>query len=337
MLKIVSLIAGILLTQNIFYAQPEYPETKKEGVADEYFGVRVPDPYRWLEDDNADEVKEWVEKQNEVTFGYLKKIPYRDKIKTRYEELFNFLKYSDPFKEGERYFFFKNDGIQNQYVLYTQENLNAEPEVFLDLNKFSSDGTISLTTYAVSKDGKYFAYGTASGGSDWNEFFVMEVATKKKLDDHLKWIKFSGISWKDDGFYYSRFPEPKAGEELQSKNENGKIYYHKLGTEQINDILIYEEPENPARYFFTQTTEDERFLVIYIKQSTSNNSLKVKNLSDLCSKLITLVDNFENNYTVIDNLEDKFLIQTDKNASNYRLVLIDPKNPSEENWKHIFA
>jgi len=335
MLKRIILIAGVLLTQNILYAQLEYPETKKEGVVDKYFGVRVPDPYRWLEDDNAENVKKWVEKQNEVTFSYLEKIPYREKIKNRYAELYNYPKYSAPFKEGEKYFFFKNDGLQNQSVLYIQEDLNADVEVFLDPNKLSADGTISLTTYAVSKDGKYFAYGTASGGSDWNEFFVMEVETKKKLDDHLKWIKFSGISWKGDGFYYSLFPEPEPGEELQSKNENGKIYYHKLGTSQSEDILIYEETENPARYFGVQTTEDERFLIIYIQQGTNNNSLKVKDISDPDSKLITLVDNFENNYSVIDNLGDKLLTQTDKNASNYKLVLVDPKNPSEENWKNI--
>jgi len=335
MLKTISLIAGILLIQNILNAQPEYPETKKGSVADEYFGLRVPDPYRWLEDDNAEDVKEWVGKQNEVAFSYLEKIPYREKIKNRYAELYNYPKYSIPFKEGNKYFYFKNDGLQNQSVLYVQEDLNADPDVFLDPNKFSTDGTISLTTYAASKDGKYFAYGTASGGSDWNEFFIMEIASKKKLGDHLKWIKFSGISWKGDGFYYSRFPEPKEGEELQSKNENGKIYYHKLDTPQSEDILIYEEPENTARYFWAQTTEDERFLLIYIMQGTSNNSLKVKDLYNPDSELITLVDNFENNYGVIDNLEDKLLIQTDKNASNYRLVLVDPKNPSEENWKNI--
>ena len=329
------LIITLFLGQLTLLAQIEYPETKKADVADEYFGVKVPDPYRWLEDDNAEDVNEWVTRQNEVTFSYLDKITYRQKIKKRYEEIYNYPKYSVPFKGGDNYFFYKNDGLQNQSVLYIQKDLDSEPEVFLDPNKFSEDGTISLTTLAFSKDGKYCAYGTASGGSDWNEFHVMEVESKKKLDDHLKWIKFSGIEWKDNGFYYQHFPEPKPGDELKSKNENAKIYYHKIGTSQSEDILIYEEPQNPSRFFGAQTTEDERFLIIYISEGTNNNALKVKDLSDPKSKLITLVDNFEDNYSVVENFKDKLIIQTDNKAPNHRLVLVDPENPSEKNWKNI--
>lgn len=257
----------------------KYPETKKVDVVDDYFGVKVADPYRWLEDDNSEETKSWVIEQNSVTNSYLEKIPFRNKIKERFEELFNYPKYSTPFKGGDNYFFFKNDGLQNQSVLYIQKNLTAEPEVFLDPNKLSEDGTVSLSTLAISKDGKYLAYGTASGGSDWNEFHVMEVETKKKLDDHLKWIKFSGISWKDDGFFYSRFPEPAKGEELSKTNEYGKVYYHKLGTSQSEDILIYEDPAHAKRFFYAQTTDDERFLIIYLSEGTNNNGLIVKDLS----------------------------------------------------------
>jgi prolyl oligopeptidase len=313
----------------------EYPETKKVDTVDTYFGAKVADPYRWLEDDNAEDVKEWVTKQNEVTFSYLEKIPFRDKIKKRYEEIFNYPKYTAPNKKGDNYFFYKNDGLQNQSVLYIQKDLNAEPEVFLDPNKLSEDGTVSLTTMSVSKNGKYFAYGTASAGSDWNEFFVMEVAAKTKLNDHLKWIKFSGIGWKEDGFYYSRFPEPAEGDELKSKNDNGKIYYHKLGTPQSEDVLIYEEPEHPSWLIGGGTTEDERFLIISIAEGSNKNALKVKDLSDPNSDFVTIIDNFENSYDVIDNIDGKLLVQTDKNAPKYKLVLIDPANPSEENWEII--
>lgn len=328
-----SLITVSILAQNEF----KYPETKKTDVVDDYFGVKVTDPYRWLEDDNSEETKVWVIEQNAVTNSYLGKIPFRNKIKERFEELFNYPKYSTPFKGGNNYFFFKNDGLQNQSVLYIQKSLTAEPEVFLDPNKLSEDGTVSLSTLSISKDGKYLGYGTASGGSDWNEFHVMEVATKKKLDDHLKWVKFSGISWKDDGFYYSRFPEPAKGEELSKTNEYGKVYYHKLGTPQSEDVLIYEDPAHAKRFFYAQTTDDERFLIIYLSEGTNNNGLIVKDLSKPESGLITIVDNFNNNYTVVDNIENKLVILTDNKASNNRLIIVDPENPSEENWENLIS
>lgn len=325
----------LIFVSSLLFAQSkiQYPETHKVDVTDNYFGVKVADPYRWLEDDNSEETKEWVQRQNEITNKYLEQIPYRDKIKKRFEELLNYPKYSAPFKEGENYFFFKNDGLQNQSVLYIQKFLDGDAEVFLDPNKLSDDGTVSLSTYAVSKDGKYFAYGTASGGSDWNEFHVMEIDSRKKLDDHLKWIKFSGVAWKDDGFFYSRFPEPAKGEELSKSNEYGKVYYHKLGTKQEEDILIYEDPNNPRRFFSASTTDDERFLCIYMSQGTSNNGLMIKDLNNPNSSLITIVDNFEHNYRVIDNINGKLLIRTNYSAPNYQLILVDPQNPSKENWK----
>ncbi len=333
MYKILSLIMliGFFMT-TISYSQLNYPTTKKGDVVDEYFGTKVADPYRWLEDDNSEETKAWVNEQNDVTNTYLSKIPFRDKIKTRFAELYNYPKYSSPFKGGDNYFFFKNDGLQNQSVLYIQKTLESQPEIFLDPNKLSSDGTVSLSTLAVSKDGKYFAYGTASGGSDWNEFFVMEVSTKKKLDDHLKWIKFSGISWKEDGFYYHRFPEPEKGAELSKANQFGQVYYHKLGTKQSEDILVYEDKNNLTRYFGVSTTEDERFLCISFAEGTNNNGLLVKDLSQPNSQFVTIVGNLDNNYNVVDNIDDKLLIQTDYKAPNYRLILVDPKNPDEKNW-----
>ncbi len=222
----------------------KYPATKRENVEDNYFGTTVKDSYRWLENDTSIEVKEWVKKENETTFGYLNKIPFLEKIKARLAKLWNFPKHGLPFKAGSNYMFFKNDGLQNQDVLYIQKDLNSEPELFLDPNKLSPDGTVSLSTYSASNDGKYFAYGTASGGSDWNEFFVMTIKDKKLLSDRLKWIKFSGIAWYKEGFFYTKYPEPEKGKELVSSNELSKIYYHKIGTDQSTDSLVFENDIN---------------------------------------------------------------------------------------------
>lgn len=333
-IQVILLIAGIMMS-TVSYAQLKYPATKKTDVVDNYFGTKVADPYRWLEDDNSEETKEWVKLQNEVTDNYLAKIPFREDIKKRFSELYNYPKYSSPFKGGDNYFYFKNDGLQNQSVLYTQKTLDSEAEVFLDPNKLSADGTVSLSALAFSKDGKYFAYGTATGGSDWNEFFVMEVASKKKLNDHLKWIKFSGISWKDNGFYYHRFPEPEKGAELSKANQYGQVFYHKLGTSQSEDVLVYEDKNNPKRYFGVSTTEDERFLVISFSEGTNNNGLLVKDLSKTNSDFITIVDNLDNNYNVVDNINEKLLILTDYKAPNYRLILVDPQHPKEKDWVEL--
>ncbi len=323
----------VLLTISNF-AQLKYPETKKVDVVDDYFGTKVADPYRWLEDDNSEETAEWVSEQNKVTNDYLSKIPFRDKLKERFEKLYNYPKYTAPFRAGDKYYFFKNDGLQNQSVMYVKDELNGEAKVFLDPNKFSEDGTKSLSNISFSKDGKWFVYGVSSGGSDWDEFFVMNALTGEKLNDHLKWIKFSGIAWKEEGFYYSRYPEP-TGSELSTKNQYSKVYFHKIGDDQSNDVVIYEDASKPDRGFSAGTTEDERFLIIYFSEGTHNNGLLVKDLSDPGSKFISIVDDLNNNYGVVDNLEDKLLVLTDYSASNYRLILVDPKNPARENWKDV--
>lgn len=320
---------------NLYQNKIEYPKTKKVDVTDNYFGTIVNDQYRWLENDTSKAVKEWVKEENKITFDYLNKIPFRNKIKERYSKLFNYPKYSAPFKGGKNYFFFKNEGLQNQSVLYIQKGLDGKPELFLDPNKLKSDGTVALTSSAISKDGKYFAYGTASGGSDWNEYYVMNVSSKKKLKDHLNWIKFSGISWFKNGFFYSRYPKPSKGSELTGSNQFHTIYYHKVGTDQKDDKRIFGDNKNPKMTFYAQTTDDEKYLIIYSSKGTNNNALNVKDLSKPNSKIRTVIPTFDNNYTVVDNIGKKLLVLTDRNASKNKLVLIDPNRPNESNWKVI--
>jgi prolyl oligopeptidase len=319
--------------------KPAYPQTKKVDHVDTYHGVKVPDPYRWLENDNSPETARWVEEQNKVTFAYLEQIPYRAKIKERLEQLFNYPKYSAPFRRGEYFFFSKNDGLQNQSVLYVQKGLDGPPEVLLDPNKFSEDGTSRLGAFSLSKTGKYAVYGISVGGSDWQDYFVMEVATRKKLPDHLRWIKVSGVAWQGDGFYYSRYPEPEKGKELSFKNENHKIYFHKLGTPQSEDVLVYEDPANPQRFHLLSTTEDERFALLSISERGKGKKGNAVFFRDLAkgektfTPIIAAIG--DDSFGVIDNVGDKFLIRTDKNAPNGRVFLYDPKNPEEKNWKDI--
>jgi len=322
-------------TKRVTIVPAPYPVTEKVDTVDVYFGKEVPDPYRWLEDDNSAETEEWVKAQNEVTFGYLEQIPFRNKIKERLEQIWDYPKYGTPFKEGDNYFFFKNDGMQNQYVMYKQTSLDAEPEVFLDPNTFSEDGTVALSGLGFSHDGKYVSYSISKSGSDWSEIYVMEVESKEKLDDHLEWIKFSGMSWKDDGFYYSRYDAPAEGDALKAKNEYHKVYYHKLGTSQDQDQLIYKNDEKPLRNYYAGTTEDESFLILSESEGTSGNALYAKKLDGQQKDFKLIAPGFEHEYNVIDNLGDQLLIMTNEGAPKWQLVLVDPENPSSENWKVI--
>ena len=312
-----------------------YPETKKGDVVDDYFGTKVADPYQWLENDTATEVIQWVKEQNKVTTNYLEQIPYREQIKKRLTEIWNFPKYSSPFKEGEWYYFFKNIGLENQSILYRQKGLNGEPEVFLDPNKLSSDGTVSLASFTFSKDHKYCAVGIAQSGSDWNEVFVMDVATKQKTTDLIKWVKFSGATWYKNGFYYSRYDEPKKGKEFSNQNEYMKIYYHTIGQDQANDVLVYEDKAHPLRYFNAGITEDERFMYINISEGTSGNEILIKDLSKNDKQFRVLFKGFENNYSIVDNVGENILATTDKEAAKYRLIEVNPAQPAEANWKTI--
>ncbi len=312
-----------------------YPETKKTDQVDDYFGTKVEDPYRWLEDDNAEDVKAWVQAQNEVTFSYLEQIPYRDNIKNRLMELYNYPKYSSPFKAGEYYFFYKNDGLQNQSVIYIQKGLNGEPEVFIDPNQLSPDGTIRINIAGISNDDKYATVMRSEAGSDWREIRVMEIATRKELDDRIQWVKFSGTSWYEDGFFYNRYPEPSEEDKLKAQNRDMKVYYHKLGEPQEKDTLIYEAPENPLRTFSAYATEDERYLFLIVSEGTSGNELYYKDLRKPDMNFSPIVTGFDNDTYPVDNIDDHVLLYTNIDAPNYQVVRIDPENPAKENWKTV--
>ncbi|MES2381409.1 MAG: prolyl oligopeptidase family serine peptidase [Bacteroidota bacterium] len=314
-----------------------YPQAKTDSQTDNYHGTAIADPYRWLENDTAADVIDWVKEENKVTQNYLGQIPYRTQIKNRLTEIWDYPKYSSPFKEGDWYYFFKNEGLQNQSILYRQKGLTGEPEVFLDPNKLSEDGTASLASFTFSKDHKLCAVGVAQSGSDWNEIFVMDVASKQKLTDKIEWVKFSGATWKGNGFFYSRYDEPVKGKAFSNANEHMKIYYHKMGTAQSTDELVYEDKKHPLRYFNAGITEDERFMFIYISEGTSGNEILVKDLSKNEKAFKTLFKGFENNYAVVDNIGDKILATTDKGAAKYQLIEIDPANADEKNWKTVIA
>jgi len=306
-----------------------YPETKKGTNVDNYHGTEVKDEYRWLEADTADDVKGWVKEQNKVTQSYLDQIPYREKIKERYAELFNYVKLSSPYKVGEYYFFSKNDGLQNQAVIYYQKGLKGEPSVFIDPNKLSSEGTASISLIGFSKDDKYVAYSRQDAGSDWQEIHVMEIATKKKMPDVLRWVKFSGANWSEGGFYYSRYPKPDGGSGLSAANEYHTVYYHKLGTDQSEDKVVYEDPKNPKLYHFTSMTEDKKYLILYVSTGTDGFETHYKDLTNPNSKFVKLFSGFKNKSNVIDHKNGKFLVITDIDAPKYKLISVDLKKPSK--------
>ena len=319
-----------------------YPETKSVGQYDDYHGTKVHDPYRWLEDDvrESEDVAAWVKAQNDVTFDYLKSLPGRDKIEERITELWNYEKISAPSKEGGRYYFFRNDGLQNQSVLYMQETLDAEPEILIDPNTWSEDGTIALSGTEFSNDGKYVAYGIQDGGSDWRTWRIMEIESRKLLDDELKWIKFSTLAWTPDskGFFYSRYDEPKEGAKFQSLNLNQKVFYHVVGTDQSQDKLIYARPDEPEWGMQASVSEDGKYLVITIWKGTDDRyRIAVKDLTDADSKPFMLIDNFEHLYGFMDNDDDTLLFQTNLNAPLGRVIAIDLKKPEPANWKQVVA
>ncbi len=321
----------------------EYPEAKKVDIVEDYHGTEVADPYRWLEDVDSEGTTAWVEAQNKITFAYLDAIPEREQIRRRLTELWNYERYSTPFKEGGAYFFFKNDGLQNQSVLYMQETLESEPSVVLDPNEFSEDGTVSLGALSFTNDARLLVYGTSTSGSDWREFFVRDVETGRDLDDHLEWIKFSGASWTHDnvGFFYGRYPAPKEGDEYQDVNRNRKVYYHRVGTQQSQDQLIYERPDQPEWGIGAFVTDDGRYLIMSMSHGTDERDrVYFKDLGDakqprLDGDVVKLIDEFEAAYSFIGNDGPVFYFRTNLAAPKYRLIAVDTNEPAKENWQTI--
>ncbi|MBT8302982.1 MAG: prolyl oligopeptidase family serine peptidase [Bacteroidia bacterium] len=309
-----------------------YPETKKTDSVDTYFNTEVKDPYRWLEDDRSEETEQWVKDQNEVTFGYLDTIPFRQELKERLEKMWNYEKVGAPFKEGDYTYFYKNDGLQNQYVVYRQKGAE-DAEVFLDPNTFSEDGTTSMSGLSFSKNGKLAAYSISEGGSDWRKIIVIDAERIERIEDTLVDIKFSGIAWKDnEGFFYSSYDKPK-GSELSAKTDQHKLYYHKLGTDQKQDQLIFGGvPEEKHRYVSGYLTEDNKYLFIRASVSTSGNKLFMKDLSDDSNELVTILDHTDSDTYALDNDGTKLYFVTNLNAPNKKIVSVDAANPTPENW-----
>lgn len=319
----------------------QYPVTRTVDHVDTYHGTKVPDPYRWLEDDTSADTAAWVEAQNKVTFAYLDKIPYRAELTKRLKALYDYAKFGSPSRKGDYYFFSKNDGLQNQSVLYIQKGLNGTPEVLIDPNTWSSDGTVRLAGFSPSKDAKLAVYGVSRSGSDWQEYNVLDLTTRKPLSDKVEWVKVSSIAWRGNGFYYSRYPQPAKGKELSSINENHQVYYHRIGTPQSADELVFSDPKNPQRFHTLDTTEDERFAVLDVSDrgtGKQGNAVFVMDLSKPGAKFTPLIPEIgDDTYSVLESVRGELIVFTDNNAPNGRVVRIDPANPAPANWKTIIA
>jgi prolyl oligopeptidase len=317
-----------------------YPAARRGDVVDTYHGVEVADPYRWLEDPDSPESRAWIVAQNELTFGYLEGIAQRAELRRRIETRWNYERYGTPFEKGGRYFFTKNDGLQDQSVLYWAPSLDAEPSVLLDPNTWSKDGTVALAGYSVSDDGRYIAYGVQTSGSDWRKWRVAEIATGKVLDDVLDWLKFSGVSWdaKSKGFYYSRYPAPADGESLTGVNQGQRIYYHALGKPQSSDVLIHERPDQPKWFVGAFLTEDQRYLVLITRKGTGNlNLVHVRDERRPRRGFVPVIAEWQNDFTYVGNDGPKFYFFTDADATRGRVVAIDIRRPDKKRWKEIIG
>lgn len=312
-----------------------YPETAKVDTVDVYFGTQVPDPYRWLENDTTAATAAWVEAQNQVTNDYLAQIPFREPLLKRLTDLANYEKIGAPFKKNGKYYFYKNDGLQNQSVLYVQDALNGEPRVFLDPNKLSDDGTVALTGVSFSNQGQYAAYTISRSGSDWTEIYVMDVATGKLLDDHIEWAKFSDASWQGDGFYYSAYDAPKKGKEFSNVNENHKVYFHKIGEPQSADKLVYQNPAHPKRFYSADMSKDERILFFYEAGAGRGNNLFMKNLTKAGAPIVQLTTDFDYNYSPVEVIGDKIYLYTNYGAPKGRIMVADINRPMLAEWQEL--
>ena len=330
------LLSGIMITScTTSQKKLIYPNTAKVDSVDVYFGTKVPDPYRWLENDTSAATAAWIEAENKVTNEYLAQIPFRNQLLKRLTDLADYEKIGTPFKKHGKYYFYKNDGLQNQNVLYVQDTLDGEPRVFLDPNQLSEDGTVALTGISFSNDGKYVAYTISRSGSDWTEIYVMDAATGKQLEDHIEWAKFTGASWKGDGFYYSAYDAPAKGKEFSNVNELHKIYYHKIGTPQSKDELIYQNPDYPKRFYSAETSEDERILFVYESGAGRGNNLFMKDLTNTNPPLVQLTTDFDYQYAPIEVIGDKMYIFTNYGAPKNRIMVADIHRPKSEEWVEL--
>ena len=316
----------------------EYPVFPKSDVVDDFFGTPVADPWRWLEDPNSEKTQQWIAAQNEITYPFLHSLPGRSHLQQRLTQLWDFPRYGTPFRRGDRFFYYYNDGLQNQFVLYKQDDIDGEGTVLIDPNLFSEDGTVSMSSVSISRDGRLVAYAKSEGGSDWREFFVRDVETGEDLDTHIRWVKFSGVSWDHnaEGFYYSRFPQPAPGEELTAPNRNMKLFYHRLGTSQDEDILIYERPDQPDWGMYGSVTDDGRYLIITLTHGTDpRNRVYYKDLSRAGSPVVRLLDDFDARYSFITNEGPEFYFLTNNNAPKNRVIRIDTRSPQPANWTEV--
>ena len=335
MKKIFSITLLLSIISVSLFAQLNYPQTKKCDTITNYFGTKIADPYRWLEDDNSAETKEWVVLENKVTFDYLSKIPYRDKIRKRITDLYNYPRMSSPSRSGEYYFYSKNSGLQNQSINYYKKGIDGEEQIFLDPNTLSKEGTASVGFAGFSQNRAKLAFTVSNAGSDWQTMYVMDVASKIQTVDKLEWVKFSGAAWKNDGFYYSHYDIPEAGKELSNANKNHNVYYHKLGDTQDKDELIYSDEKNPLRYHGAEVTDDGRFLFINISAGTSGNEIIGRDLNSGSDDFKLLCPGFDYDYSILDNTGNYLIVHTNFKAPNQKVVLIDFNNPDTADWKDI--
>jgi prolyl oligopeptidase len=331
--------ASISSLQNPDKIKMVYPSTKTVDVEDDYFGVNVKDPYRWLEDavtdDPSKDINKWVASQSKLARVYLDGIKYKDNIAKRLRELYDYERETAPFKEGGKLYFYKNDGLQSQSVVYKKDSWDSKPEIFLDPNTFSEDGTVSLSSLSFSKDGKYGAYRTSESGSDWGTVYIKDATTGQALPDKVEWLRYSGVSWYKDGFFYSRYGDNSGDDKFTQKNQFHQVYYHKVGTTQDKDELIFADRTEPDRNYGVSVTEDQSFLLLSVTESTSGNALYYKKSNDASGEFMRLVDDFDNDYWVIDNIGDKLLVQTNYKAPKYQVIAIDINKPAKKDWQVV--
>ncbi|MDR0835348.1 MAG: S9 family peptidase, partial [Tannerella sp.] len=345
MKKITNIImSAVLLSGFCSCNSPEntkstYPVAEKQEVTDDYFGTTVADPYRWLEDDTTQEVAAWVTAENKVTQDYLSRIPFREQLKKRLTELTDYEKIGTPFKNKVtgKYYYYHNDGLQNQSVLYEKETLDGEPKILLDPNTLSADGTVALSGISFSNDGKYLAYIISRSGSDWREIYVMDLANRQLTPDSIKWAKFSSAAWQKNGFYYSAYDAPEAGKEFSNVNENHKIYYHKLGTSQSEDVLAYENKNYPKRFYYAHVNEDETALFVIESGAARGNNLFMKDLRKPDAPFVQLTEDFEYEYSPVEIIGNSIYFHTNYNAPKYRLMKASIDKPKLDDWTDVIA